>query len=292
MERIEGQKCDRPECMTQVGQTRQGPWSNKERPVVNLAEKIIRSSLGSFKVNYIAMLSWGVKTWGCCLVFFYSKTFHMKAANHCLPVVPFLGSIARFGSEMHIVRYLWLKLLSSCSPSRSFAAQGWSVYLSYLYTVLWLTSRSKMLMKLLHPTLVLLWTVCIRSCVVLWTSYSFHSKSSDKCKRTTIAHIIYQGRLKRKTCWNKLMIVCEIILFSCAFRQDRVRSILHFMTKVATSSISKHQSPISVARLAISGKECLLCYFRTDPSFETIDYIPVTKQWVNLVLTVIAVTNL
>lgn len=102
MERIEGQKCDRSECMTQVGQIRQGPSSNKGRPVVKLAEKINRSSLGSFKVN-IAMLSWGVKTWGCCLVFFYSKTFHMKAANHCLPVVPFLGSIARFGSEMHIV---------------------------------------------------------------------------------------------------------------------------------------------------------------------------------------------
>lgn len=115
----------------------------------------------------------------------------------------------------------------------------------------------KMLMKLLHPTLVLLWTVCIRSCVMYRTSYSFHGKSSDKCKRTTISHTISQGRLKRKTCWNKLIIVCEIVLFSCAFRQDRVRSILHFMTKVTTSSTPKHQSPISVARLAISGKECL-----------------------------------
>lgn len=45
MERIEGQKCDRPECMTQVGQTRQEPWLNKERPVVKLAEKINKSSL-------------------------------------------------------------------------------------------------------------------------------------------------------------------------------------------------------------------------------------------------------
>ena len=137
-------------------------------------------------------------------------------------------------------------------------------------------------MKLLHRTLVLLWTVCIRSCVVLWISYSFYSKSSDKCKRTTIAYTISQGRLKRKTCWNKLMIVCEIVLFSWAFTQDRVRSILHFMAKVTTSSIPKHQSHISVARLAISDKESLLCYFRTDPSSETIDYIPVTKQWVNL----------
>ena len=89
MERIQGQKCDRPECMTQVGQTREGPWSNRE-PVVKLAENISGSSLGSFKVNYITTLSWGVKTWGCCLVFLHESS---QSSSSC-------GAVSRQHSEV------------------------------------------------------------------------------------------------------------------------------------------------------------------------------------------------